>query len=142
MSVDTRPVMDWLELYNSESVASPGLLVDPDRILSNIMRMIAMVGGIDHVSRLRTHVKTHKMAEVARMQRDVGISKFKAATIAEAELVAAENAADVLLAYQPVGPNLEFLADLVQRFPNTSFAAITSLTLSPFSFLATILILP
>ena len=36
------------------------------------------------MARLRPHVKTHKMPDVIRMQLDSGITKFKAATLAEA----------------------------------------------------------
>ncbi len=38
--------------------------------------------------RLVPHVKTHKMAEIVKMQIDAGISKLKCATIAEAEMLA------------------------------------------------------
>ncbi len=117
--------MNWLQLNNPESVISPSLLVDPGRVAQNIQQMIAMVGGVAHVGRLRPHVKTHKMPDVTRMQIDAGIHRFKTATIAETEMVAAAGATDVLLAYQPVGPNLGRLADLIQRFPATCFAAIT-----------------
>lgn len=117
--------MNWFELNNPDAIASPGLLIDPDRVAQNIQQMIAMVGGVAHVARLRPHVKTHKMPDVTRMQVEAGIRKFKSATIAEAEMVAQEGASDVLLAYQPVGPNVERLANLIQRFSSTSFAAIT-----------------
>ena len=65
--------------------------------------MIAIAGG---TRRLRPHVKTHKMAEVVRLQMALGITKFKCATIAEAEMVADCGVLDVLLAYQPVGPGM------------------------------------
>src|SRR5690606_36980096 len=42
----------------------------------------------------------------------------------EAEMVAAAGAPDVLLAYQPVGPKLARLLQLIQRFPQTTFSAI------------------
>ena len=70
-----------------------------------------MAGGVE---RLRPHMKTNKLPEVIRMQMDQGITKFKCATIAEAEMVAACLAPDVLLAYQPVGPNVERFIQLVQ----------------------------
>ena len=54
------------------------------------------------------------------MQLDQGITKFKCATIAEAEMVAACGAPDVLLAYQPVGPNVNRLIQLVRTFPGSS----------------------
>ena len=105
-----------------DEIASPSLLVWPDAVRRNIGRMLDQVGG--EVARLRPHVKTHKMAEVVRLQLDAGITKFKCATIAEAEMAAAAGAHDVLLAYQPVGPNVARLAALVGAFPDTSFAAL------------------
>src|SRR6266542_6153099 len=69
-------------------------------------------------------MQTHKMPEMIRLQLARGITKFKCATIAEAEMTASCGAADVLLAYQPVGPNLGRLVELVQQFPSTAFATI------------------
>ena len=116
--------MDWPKLTNPEHIPSPGLLIDPDRVSRNIDRMISAV-GTDGIDRLRPHVKSHKMIEVMRLQMDRGINKFKAATIAELEMVAEAGAKDVLMAYQPVGPNIKRLAGLIDRFPETSFAAVT-----------------
>ncbi len=107
---------------NPEGIPSPALLVDPDRVQANIARMISSTGG--DASRLRPHVKTYKMAEVVQLQLAAGITKFKAATLAELEMTAAAGAADVLLAYQPVGPNIRRLAAAAERFPNTTLAAL------------------
>jgi D-serine deaminase-like pyridoxal phosphate-dependent protein len=111
----------WHKVVNVREVASPALLVYPDRIEENIRRMIQMAGGTE---RLRPHVKTHKLAEVIRMQMEQGIAKFKCATVAEAEMTASCNVDDVLLAYQPVGPNVERLVRLAKTFPNTKFSTI------------------
>lgn len=111
----------WYRLTNESEVDSPTLIVFPDRIDQNIEAMIRIAGG---VQRLRPHVKTYKMAEVIRAQVARGITKFKAATIAEAELCALCGAADVLLAYQPVGPKVARLIDLVRAFPATTFASL------------------
>src|SRR4029079_11349948 len=46
------------------------------------------------------------------------------ATIAEAEVAAACSVPDVLLAYQPVGPNVKRLVQLVKKFPSTRFSAL------------------
>ena len=110
-----------MNLTNAESVPSPGLLVDPDAVRRNIAKMIEIAGD---VSRLRPHVKTHKISEVVRLQIDAGIEQFKAATLAEVQVCAEAGAKDVLLAYQPVGPNVDRLAKLVARFPETRFSAI------------------
>jgi D-serine deaminase-like pyridoxal phosphate-dependent protein len=53
-----------------------------------------------------------------------GITRFKCATIAEAEMLGLAGAADVLLAYQPVGPNVARLVRLMQKFPKTVFSTI------------------
>lgn len=111
----------WYVVDDVGAIASPSLLVYPDRVRENIRRMIAVAGG---TSRLRPHVKTHKLPQVVRMQLDAGITKFKAATIAEAEMTAAAGAPDVLLAYPPVGPNVARMMGLVHRFPGTTFSAI------------------
>lgn len=86
--------------------------------------MIAIVGGRDHVGRLRPHVKTHKMPDVVRLQMDAGIKRFKAATIAEAQMVAAVGADEVLLAYPVVGPSVDRWTRLIESFPATKFASV------------------
>lgn len=109
----------WYRIANESEVSSPALLVYPDRIARNIQAMIDMVGD---VSRLRPHVKTHKMSEVIGMHVDAGIVCFKCATIAEAEMVAGAGGTDVLLAHQPVGPTIERVAALADRFPSVRFS--------------------
>jgi len=113
---------EWYAVENVGEVPSPALLVFPDRVEANIRRMVEIAGG--DVSRLRPHVKTHKIPQVIQLQLAAGIGKFKAATIAEAEMTAAAGAKDVLLSYQPVGPNQARLATLARKFPETSFAAL------------------
>jgi D-serine deaminase-like pyridoxal phosphate-dependent protein len=54
----------------------------------------------------------------------LGVIKFKCATIAEAEMTAAAGGQEVLLGYQPVGPNIHRLVTLQQRFPKTRFSTI------------------
>ena len=114
----------FFHLENPDHVGSPGLLVDRDRVEQNIGLLMETVGGTDSVARLRPHVKTHKMPELVRLQQQAGIHKFKTATIAEARMVAETGGADVLLAYQPVGPNVQRLAELVRAFPQTTFSAL------------------
>src|SRR6266850_4177407 len=90
----------WFEIENVEEVESPALLIYPERVDENIRRMVKIAGAPE---KLRPHAKTHKLAEVAARQITVGIKKFKASTIAEAEMLGRAGAAEVLLAYQPVG---------------------------------------
>lgn len=111
----------WYKLTNEAEIPSPALLIYVERAEENIRRMIAIAGNAD---RLRPHVKTHKMPALIARQLRMGIRKFKCATIAEAEMTARAGAPDVLLAMQPVGPNVDRLVKLVQTFPQTKFSTV------------------
>ncbi len=111
----------WYELNEVENVVSPSLLVYPDRIEKNIRLMLSMAGG-SHL--LRPHIKTHKTAEIIKMQMDQGIDKFKCATIAEAELLAQCGAEDILWAMQPVGANIQRFFDLIRKYPDSKFSTL------------------
>ena len=111
----------WYELENTENILSPSLLIYPERIEQNIRTMISMAGGI---SNLRPHIKTHKTAEIIKMQLGLGIRKFKCATIAEAELLAICEAPDILLAMQPIGADMERFFSLIQSYPDSEFSAL------------------
>jgi D-serine deaminase-like pyridoxal phosphate-dependent protein len=111
----------WFEFKEVADVPSPALLVYWERVRENIQRMLAIADGPD---RLRPHIKTHKMREVLDLQLLAGIKKFKCATIAEAELAATAGVPDLLLAYQPVGPAIRRLAELVKNFRLTKFSVI------------------
>lgn len=111
----------WFSVADTDRIPSPALLVYPERVEENIRRLIAIVGSPD---RLRPHVKTHKMPELIRRQLQHGITKFKCSTIAEAEMSAAAGAKDILLAYQPVGPNINRLRQLSDKFPDVRFGTV------------------
>jgi D-serine deaminase-like pyridoxal phosphate-dependent protein len=111
----------WYCVENVDEVDSPALLVYPDRVQENIERMIGLAGG---TARLRPHVKTHKMAEIVQMQLAAGIDKFKAATLAEAEMTAACGAGDVLIAFHLLGPKIPRLVELLRKFPETRFGCL------------------
>ena len=112
---------NWYTIGNVEEVLTPSVAIYPDRIEENIRQMIRIAGGTE---RLRPHIKTHKMPEVLRLQLAQGITKYKCATIAEAEMAAVAGAKDILLAYQPVGPNVGRLFELRRRFPEVRFSTI------------------
>lgn len=101
---------------------SPGLIVYPDRVKRNILKAIEMVDG--NPDRLRPHIKTHKTKEGNDLFLAAGITKFKCATIAEAELLALSEAPDVLISMQLIGPNLERFKQLVSHYPKTKFSSI------------------
>src|SRR5580692_10693814 len=108
----------WYEIDNIDELDTPALVVYPERVRLNIARAVAMVGN---AARLRPHVKTHKSPAVTRLMLEAGIRRFKCATIAEAEMLAVAGAPDVLLAYQPVGPKVGRLLQLIRQYPSTTF---------------------
>jgi 3-hydroxy-D-aspartate aldolase len=112
-------MQQWFQISNVDEIESPALLLYVDRIEENIERMLRIAGG---ATRLRPHIKTHKLSELISRQLARGIEKFKCATIAEAEMAAAGGARDVLLGYQPVGPNTGRVCALIQRFPQARFS--------------------
>lgn len=109
-------------MRNLEIFESPGLIVYPDRVKRNIAKVIEMVDG--NPARLRPHIKTHKTKEGNDLLLAAGITKFKCATIAEAELLALSEAPDVLISMQLIGPNLERFKELVAHYPKTKFSSI------------------
>ncbi|WP_295673754.1 D-TA family PLP-dependent enzyme [uncultured Mucilaginibacter sp.] len=112
---------EWYIINDIDQLDTPALVVYPDRVKHNIALVKDM---IDDVSRLRPHVKTYKNIEVTKMMLEAGITKFKCATIAEAEMLGMCNAPDVLLAYQPVGPKLERFSQLVLTYRDTKYACL------------------
>lgn len=112
----------WQQIHNSSNIDTPALMIYPDRVKKNISSMIEIAGS---PSRLRPHLKTHKMGEVIQLQMNQGITKFKCSTIAEAELLALRGAADILLAYPVVGSAVRRYIQLIKKYPESFFSAIT-----------------
>ncbi len=100
---------------------TPALIIDKAKVTYNIQWAIEMAGGTD---RLRPHVKTHKILEVAKMQVAAGIHKFKCATIAEAEMLGMAEAKDVLLAYPIQGPKINRIFSLQEKYPDTQYSVL------------------
>lgn len=112
---------EWYRIDNADRISSPSLIIYPERVEANIREMVSVAGGAVN---LRPHVKTHKMAEIIKLQLKYGIKKFKCATVSEAEMAASAGASDILLAYQPVGPNIRRLHELILKFPAVGFSCI------------------
>ncbi len=106
---------------NEADIPSPALLVHRERVEENFRAMLEIAGD---PARLRPHVKTHKMPALVARQLALGITKYKCATLREAEMCAASGAPDVLLAYQPVGPNVRAFWEIAHAFPATKFSTI------------------
>lgn len=113
--------MHWYELHNINTVDTPAVLVYPERMRENILLLKKTVKD---VQRLRPHIKTSKMIEAVQLLTEEGINKFKCATIAEAEMLGLAGAADVLLAYQPIGPKISRLLQVVEQYPDTKYSCL------------------
>lgn len=113
--------MNWYHIKDIDQLDTPVLVVYPDRVKQNIATAIDIVGDVD---RLRPHVKTHKSIDVTKLMLEAGITKFKCATIAEAEMLCMCKCPDVLLAYQPIGPKLQRFIKLIQSYPDTNLSCL------------------
>jgi len=113
---------DWFRINDTTSLDSPALLIYPERVKANIQQAISMVGD---VNQLRPHIKTNKSSAAIKLMIAAGISKFKCATIAEAELLGICGAKDALLAYQPVGPKLQRFIKVIQQYNSTNYSCVT-----------------
>ncbi|MCL2130627.1 MAG: alanine racemase [Treponema sp.] len=108
-------------LNYTENLLSPALIYYKDIILQNTKRTIEMAGGPEY---LWPHVKSHKSAEMVRMQIELGITRFKCATVAEVEMAAEAGAKHIILAYPLIGPNVSRFLELAHAWPGTVFYAI------------------
>jgi D-serine deaminase-like pyridoxal phosphate-dependent protein len=115
----TVPSIDPSELAG---LPSPSLVIFHERLIANLDEMLVMA---EHPKRLRPHCKTHKMDQVVRLWLERGVTKHKAATIAECEMLGAAGAKDVLFAYNPVGPNVGRIVALAKKFPACGFTVTT-----------------
>lgn len=102
-------------------ICSPAFLVYRDLAEENTRTCIREAGGAE---RLWPHLKTHKMAEMVRMQMKMGIRRFKCATIAELNMAAACRPDALVLSYPLVGPNIALFLDAAAKWPDTVFYAI------------------
>jgi D-serine deaminase-like pyridoxal phosphate-dependent protein len=115
------PDKKWYVLNNPDEIDSPALLIYKERVAYNIRTMVQIVGD---PKRLAPHVKTHKMAEIVKMQIDAGITTFKCATIAEAEMLSAAGAKHILLAYQLNFTKAKRLIPLIKNYPGIDFSSL------------------
>jgi D-serine deaminase-like pyridoxal phosphate-dependent protein len=83
------------------AIDTPCLLIDLDILAANVARMAALARR--SAVKLRPHAKTHKSAQVAKMQLDAGATGICVATVGEAEVMRAAGITDILVAYNIVG---------------------------------------
>jgi D-serine deaminase-like pyridoxal phosphate-dependent protein len=97
-----------------EEIDTPALIIDLDAVHANIAEMAAMAAG--NGVRLRPHIKTHKMPELARLQLRAGATGITCAKLGEAEVMADAGCDDILLAFPLWGrPKLDRLRALRER---------------------------
>src|SRR5436190_18842992 len=95
-----------LEVYRSsigrsrQNLATPALLLDLDVLRRN---MATMAGCLPGPARLRPHAKSHKCAQIARMQLESGASGLTTATVWEAVALSRAGVPDLLIANEVVG---------------------------------------
>lgn len=112
----------WYLIDNVNTIDSPSIVLYEENLMFNLSKMLAMVEG--NASRLMPHIKTNKMPKVVQRMIALGITNFKASTIAEAEIAAREGAHKVLVAHQLVGPKVQRFINLCKNFPNTQISTI------------------
>ena len=97
---------------------TPALVVDLDRLESNISRVARYAG--DHELALFPHLKTHKTVEIAQRQLDAGAAGLTVAKSEEAALFARELGAPLVLHYPIVGAaKVERVARVATEVPLT-----------------------
>ena len=102
-------------------IPSPALLFFEEIIRRNAAAAIELAGGAE---RLWPHVKTHKCPRIVDLMMEMGIHRFKCATLTEARMLAQCGAPYILLAYPLVGPNIGRFVELQAEFPASVFFAI------------------
>lgn len=104
----------WLRIAAERVDDTPALVVSPERIRGNVEQVAAVTRA--HGKALRPHVKTHKMAEVARLQVAAGAVGLQVAKLGEAEAGATVDTGSILVGFPLVGrPKLARLAELARR---------------------------
>jgi D-serine deaminase-like pyridoxal phosphate-dependent protein len=93
---------------------TPVPVVDLDRVEANLVRMQAYCDR--HGLKLRPHIKTHKLPEIARRQIELGAVGITCQKIGEALVFAEAGCDDILLTYPIVGATkIAPLAELARK---------------------------
>src|ERR1700684_3626480 len=95
-------------------VETPAILIDLERLERNLGEAADLAAA--HGKRLRPHIKTHKMVEIARRQGQLGAVGLTMAMLGEAEVFADAGFSDLFICYPIVGAaKLARLIALAQR---------------------------
>jgi D-serine deaminase-like pyridoxal phosphate-dependent protein len=106
MPPDTASAASVIDRYRSDrgkprdALTTPALILDAAAVRRNIAAMAARTRG---PTRLRPHAKSHKCAEIARLQVEAGAIGVTTATVWEAVALVRAGIRDLLIANQVVG---------------------------------------
>ncbi|MCG7394167.1 D-TA family PLP-dependent enzyme [Microvirga sp. ACRRW] len=93
---------------------TPVVLIDIDRVEANLKR--AQDYADAHGVKLRPHIKTHKLPQLAKRQMELGAIGITCQKIGEAEVMADAGITDIFLPYNILGePKLKRLLALAKR---------------------------
>jgi D-serine deaminase-like pyridoxal phosphate-dependent protein len=96
-----------------DALTTPALILDAAAMRRNIAAMAARTRG---PTRLRPHAKSHKCAQIARLQVEAGAIGATTATVWEAAALARSGVEDLLIANQVVGEEkLRRLAEVARE---------------------------
>ncbi|MCG4253622.1 D-TA family PLP-dependent enzyme [Acetobacter tropicalis] len=120
---------------NIESLSTPCVLIDIDRVKANIQR--AQDYADKNGFMLRPHIKTHKIPAFAHMQVEAGACGITCQKLGEAEVMAEAGLDDILISYNIIGfDKLTRLAALAKRIRLT-VAADSLFTVNGYNQIAT-----
>ena len=110
----------------NEAIETPCFVIFEDEIRHNLHRTAAACGG---VSRLMPHVKTHRAPWIVELLLSAGVTGFKAATLAEVEMVLQAGANSVTWAYPTVNPaNVRRFVEAARRYPDATLVGMVDST--------------
>lgn len=99
-----------------EDLDTPALIIDLDIMEQNLRRMADYTAA--HGLKLRPHTKTHKIPALGRRQVELGACGLTVAKTTEAEVMAAAEPAELLVAYPVYGrAKLERLVGVARKLP-------------------------
>jgi len=99
---------------HSAELETPALLIDLDRMESNLCRVAGYAR--EHDLRLRPHTKTHKIPDIGRLQIELGAAGLTVAKVGEAQVMLASGTPDLLVAYPVIGhTKLQRLMEVARR---------------------------
>lgn len=107
---------------NSHDIGTPAVIIDKGIASRNIRRFQDYC--LKHGLSLRPHIKTHKLAELARLQVSAGAVGINCQKLAEAEVMAGHGLDDILITYNIIGEDK--LTRLVSLAGNVRKLAVTA----------------